>query len=89
MGDIKNPKLLYVKGILFFLLGLLAAGITLTLYPDWRLACLLGICVWAFARTYYFVFYVIEHYVDPNFRFAGLIDFTKYLLRKRYKKHDK
>ena len=84
MGDIKNPKLLYFKGILFFLLGLLATGITLILYPDWRLACLLGICVWAFARTYYFLFYVIQHYVDPDFRFAGLIDFAKYLLRKRY-----
>jgi len=31
------------------------------------------------------VFYVIQHYVDPNFRFAGLWAFLKYELRRRAK----
>jgi hypothetical protein len=41
---------------------------------------LLVICVWAFCRFYYFAFYVLEHYADPNFRYAGLLDLLRYLL---------
>jgi len=29
------------------------------------------------------MFYVIEKYVDPNYKFAGLYSFLLYLLRKR------
>jgi hypothetical protein len=46
-------------------------------------ALLLAVAVWSFARFYYFAFYVIEHYVDPGYRFAGLWDFVRYLLRRR------
>lgn len=83
MGDIQNPKLLYLKGFLFLCGGLLAAGLILAENPNWKLAALLAIAVWCFARSYYFAFYVIEHYVDPGYRFAGLWDFAKYLLRKK------
>ncbi len=83
MGDITNPKLLYLKGGLFVVLGVLAAGGILMLYPDWRLAVLLAIVIWAFCRAYYFVFYVIEHYVDPGYKFAGLSSFVRYVMRKR------
>ncbi len=34
------------------------------------------------APAYYFAFYVIEHYVDPGYRFAGLWSFVRYVLRK-------
>ena len=83
MGDLKNPKLIYAKGFLFLLLGGLAIGTLLMLHPDWRVAALAGLAAWAFARFYYFAFYVIEHYVDPGFKFAGLGSFLAYLLRKR------
>ena len=83
MGDLKNPKLIYAKGILFLFLGFLAAGTLLVLHPDWRAALLLVLSVWAFSRFYYFAFYVIEHYVDPGFKFAGLGAFVAYLLKKR------
>jgi len=83
MGDLKNPTLIYAKGILFLLMGFLAAGTLLLLHPDWRAAALLVLAVWSFSRFYYFAFYVIEHYVDPRFRFAGLGSFVMYLLRKR------
>ena len=46
-------------------------------------AVLLVLIVWAFCRAYYFVFYVIEHYVDSRFRFSGLWAFARYLLRKK------
>jgi hypothetical protein len=83
MGDLKNPKLIYAKGFLFLLMGFLAAGTLLLLHPDWRAAALLSLAVWSFSRFYYFAFYVIEHYVDPGFRFAGLGAFVVYLFRGR------
>lgn len=47
------------------------------------------ITIWAFCRAYYFAFYVIEHYVDPHYRFAGLVDFLYYaLLGKQPDRHD-
>lgn len=83
MSDLKNPKLIYAKGILFLFLGFLSAGVLLVLHPDWRVAALTALSVWAFSRFYYFAFYVIERYVDPGFKFAGLGSFVAYLLRKR------
>ena len=81
--DIKNPKLLKAKGILFLLLGILAATLLLLLVPDWRVAVLLAIIVWAFCRFYYFAFYVLHHYADPDFKYSGLGDLAKYLLGKK------
>lgn len=83
MADLRNPKLIYAKGFMFLLCGILAAGILLMEHPGWRVAMLLGIAIWGFARFYYFAFYVIEHYVDPQYRFAGLGAFVQYLLRRR------
>ena len=83
MADIKNPCLLYAKGALFVLGGIMAAGLILVERPTIKVALLLAIAIWCFARAYYFVFYVIEHYVDPSYKFAGLWSFVSYLLRKR------
>lgn len=85
MVDLKNPRLIYLKGFLF----LLGAGLSsaLILYEFWslRLLLLLAIAIWCSARFYYFAFYVIEHYVDPNYKFAGLGSFVMYLLTSRSK----
>lgn len=83
--DIKKPGILKLKGLLFLFLGLLSAAILYMLAPDWKVMVLLGICVWSFARFYYFAFYVLEKYADPEFRYAGLFDLLKYLLRGRQK----
>lgn len=84
MRDLKSPKWIWLKGWLFLLVGLLAATLVLLEAPSLRLAFCLGIAIWAFCRFYYyFAFYVIEHYVDPSYRFSGLWDFGKYVLRKR------
>ena len=86
MTDITNPRLLYFKGVLF-LLGGLVAGILLVLeHPSVKVALLLAVAVWCFARAYYFAFYVIERYVDPSYKFAGLWSFARYLLRRRSQK---
>lgn len=83
MGDLKDPRALYAKGLLFFVLGCLAGGLLLVEHFHWRTLLLLTICIWAFSRCYYFAFYVVQHYVDSEFRFAGLIDFFKYCMRRK------
>jgi hypothetical protein len=83
MSDLKRPGVIYFKGFLFLLAGAISGVILLLENPTPRTAFLLALCVWCFCRTYYFVFYVIEHYVDSEFRFSGLFDFVKYLLRSR------
>lgn len=82
MGDIKSPTLLYLKGALFLLLGALAVIAILIQYPNWQLAALLAIAIWSFCRAYYFAFYVVQHYIDPRFRYAGLVAFARHLLGK-------
>ena len=81
--DIKDPRLIYLKGFLFLFAGLLASAALLLEYPSLKVALLLGLAVSCFARFYYFAFYVIEHYVDPGYKFAGLGSFVLYLVRKR------
>ena len=81
MGDITNPRLLYAKGVLFLCAGATASGVLLLEHPSLRTAALLAVAVWCFARAYYFAFYVIERYVDPGYRFAGIGSLALYLLR--------
>jgi len=83
MGDLTNPKLIYLKGFLFLFGGFIASLGLLLDSPTLRTAFLLIVAIWCFARFYYFAFYVIEHYVDPQYRFAGLMSFVRYLFRKR------
>jgi type IV secretory pathway TrbD component len=80
--DITNPKILYAKAGLFLLCGFLAAGLILAELPSVKIAALLALTIWCFARAYYFAFYVIEHYADPGFRFAGLWSFVRYAVRR-------
>lgn len=82
-GDIKDPRLLYLKAGLFLLAAGLAAALLLLEHPSLKVALLLGTTVWCSARAYYFAFYVIERYVDPGFRFAGLGSVAVYLLKRR------
>jgi hypothetical protein len=84
-GDLTHPKLLYAKGLLFLLAGVLSAAALLAEARSVRVALLLALSVWCFARAYYFAFYVIGHYVDPSYRFAGLFSFARYVLSKRYR----
>ena len=83
MGDINNLRLLWFKFCMFVCVGSMATAIALFFFPFLKLACLMAVAVWAFCRAYYFAFYVIEHYVDPGYRFAGLGSFIRYALRHR------
>jgi hypothetical protein len=83
MADLRNPKLLYLKGLLFLLLGAAASAAVWLEQPTAKTAILLAVAIWAFARAYYFAFYVVERYVDDSYRFSGLWSFARYLWRGR------
>jgi hypothetical protein len=82
MADLTNPKLIYGKGLLFLLGGVLSSVLLLAEHASLKVALLLALAVWCFARAYYFAFYVIEHYVDGSYRFSGLWSFALYLVRR-------
>jgi len=81
-GDLKSYRVIIAKGFLFLLTGCAAAGLLLVDHPDFRTGLLLVIAIWSFCRFYYFAFYVIQHYVDPTYHFAGLASFSRYLWRR-------
>lgn len=86
MGDLKDPRLIWLKAWIFLGIGVLSAFLLLLQAPRWSVAVYLALAVWAFCRAYYFVFYVIQHYVDSSYKFSGLGSFVAYLLRERARK---
>jgi hypothetical protein len=83
MKDLSNQFWIKLKGILFLLIGIVAAILIFLDNPKWQTTVLLALAVWSFCRFYYFAFYVIEKYVDPTYKFSGLISFLRYLLQRR------
>ena len=82
MRDLTDPRWIKLKGFLFLLVGVLASVLLILEAPTLKAALLLALAVWCFCRFYYFAFYVIEHYVDPGYKFSGLWDFCRYLRRR-------
>ena len=74
---------MYVKAVLFVIILLSCSGLLLLASPTWRTAFLLALIIWSSARLYYFIFYVIEKYIDPSFRFAGVGAAVSYLIGRR------
>ena len=85
MTDITNIRIIYAKGFLFLVGGLLASTLLILQNPDSKVILLLIVSIWCFARFYYFAFYVISKYVDSSYKFSGLWSFAMYLLRKRFR----
>ena len=83
MKDLSNPFWIKLKGILFLLIGVVATPFDFLDNPKWQTAILLALAIWSFCRAYYFAFYVIEKYVDPAYKFSGLISFVRYLFQRR------
>lgn len=81
-GDLQNPRWIIAMGILFLLAGVMASTLLLAEVGSLRMAALHGLVVWCFCRFYYFAFYVVQHYIDPQFKFAGLGSVLLYLLKK-------
>ncbi len=83
MRNLKDSGWIKLKGGLFLFLGLLSGTLHFLEHPTFKSNLLLIITVWAFCRFYYFAFYVIERYVDPTYRFGGLLSLALYLIRRR------
>jgi hypothetical protein len=83
MRDIKHPAGMWIKAVLLLAIGVTASVLLLLEVGTFRGALLLALVIWAFCRAYYFAFYVIEKYVDPSYRFSGLLSFLKYLARRK------
>jgi hypothetical protein len=66
MMDLKNPKWMYAKAVMFILIGAISFALVLAEFPSIKVAALLLLMIWGFSRAYYFTFYVIEKYVDPE-----------------------
>ncbi|HKB25701.1 MAG TPA: hypothetical protein VKG64_11685 [Methylomirabilota bacterium] len=83
MRDLSSRGLIVAKGLMF----LVVAGVTATLLlleaPSLRVAALMALLVWASCRFYYFLFYVLHHYVDPSLRYAGLLALLRQIGRAR------
>ena len=83
MKDLTSAGWIKLKGVLFLILGITASAILILENRNLKTAGLLALAVWCFCRFYYFAFYVIEHYVDPSYRFSGLWSFVVYLLSRK------
>lgn len=88
MVEITSLRWLIVKAALFVLLGTMAAILILASSARLSTAVLLAVCIWAFARAYYFFFYVLGHYVDPKFNFSGMLAAFRWLMSRRSKSRE-
>ena len=57
---------------MFGALILACGGLLILGAPSIRTAFLVLVLVWSTARFYYFLFYVLEKYVDPALRYSGV-----------------
>ena len=83
MRDLSSKKLIVAKGIMFFVLAGVTGTLLLLEAPSLKAGALIVVLVWASCRFYYFLFYVLEHYVDPGLRYAGLLALLGQLGRTR------
>jgi len=83
MKDLQSKHWIVAKGIAFGGLAVAAAVLVLLESTSVRTAALLMLLVWAACRFYYFLFYVLERYVDPRLRYAGILALVRTIIAKR------
>ncbi len=72
-----------LKAFLFLVSGTLAGvGLLAEQFSPTNLFLLL-VVIFSFSRAYYFCFYVIEHYIDSSYKFAGLTSVLVYWWNRR------
>jgi hypothetical protein len=82
MADLTSRPLIVIKGLLF--LVIMAGAALILLLKQASLTAAFAVCAlsWASARFYYFLFYVLERYVDPELRYSGVLALTAALFKK-------
>jgi hypothetical protein len=86
MSDLRSRRTIVTKGVLFLLLVVLSGSLLVLGAPDLRTVALVCVLVWSSARLYYFLFYVLERYVDPSLKYSGLLALAKAILSSRSRK---
>jgi len=83
MRDLTSKPLIVAKGLMFLGLAGLTAGLLFAGSPSIKTAVVLAVLIWSACRFYYFLFYVLQHYVDPELRYAGLLGLLGQIRRRR------
>jgi hypothetical protein len=83
MRDLKSKTWIVAKGVMFLVIAVVATAMILVESPSLRVAFLVAILVWSACRFYYFLFYVLEKYVDPGLKYAGLLALAASVWRHR------
>ena len=83
MSDLSSPGLIVAKGIAFLAIACCAAFLIFEQLPNLKVALLLLTLIWASARFYYFLFYVLERYVDQRLRYSGISSLVVTIIKGR------
>ena len=86
MTDLTSRALIVTKGLLFLFLAALSGNLLVFASPDLRTVVLVVVLAWSSARLYYFLFYVLERYVDPSLRYSGLLALLRAIASSRSSK---
>jgi hypothetical protein len=83
MRELSSKRLIVAKGLMFLVLAGMAATLLFLEAPSLGVALLIAILAWASCRFYYFLFYVLQNYVDPDLRYTGLFALLGQVTRTR------
>lgn len=83
MSDLTSKRVIFVKGWLFLAIAAISAYLIVQRSPHVVTAVLAGTLVWSSCRFYYFLFYVLEKYVDPGMKYRGVWHLYGQLRRAR------
>jgi hypothetical protein len=72
MRDLRSPVMMFAKAGLFLIAWGLCGGIVVNAQGPLERLISFAVGSWCLARAYYFLFYGIEHYVQPGWRHAGV-----------------
>lgn len=82
MRDLASPVLIHLKGWLFLAILVFSIALLLFRLTSWETVLLLVLVVWSSARFYYYLFYVIENYIDTEYKFSGVLSALRYMAVK-------
>src|SRR5262245_43041364 len=81
--DLSSRGWIVAKGLLFLLIAASTGALIWIDRPTLRVAALVALLAWSSARFYYFLFYVLEKYVDPRLRYAGILALLRTIVGRR------
>jgi len=76
-----------LKFVLFLIISVFGITSMLVLNKfDLFFVILLATTIWSCSRIYYFLFYVIHKFFDPQYKFSGLFHFISYFINRNKKR---